>query len=315
MQDIVLAEYIRDRAADNRLEHLRRAGRLGALARYRIYGNPGTPEGRRKAGQLLVEWIRNHPEAAKLGGVAVAKEIKHPPRSPLLAEFVGVLLGDGGIRNALQVTISFDQKKDREYVKWLQRTVKRLFGLEGFLSLRKNNFGGDIVVSSVKLVRCLPEIAGLRPGNKLRNGLDVPDWIWERRSYQIGCLRGLMDTDGGPFIHRYQVAGKWYAYPKLCFYSASELLRRSVCRLFSNLGFHPRLAGSDLIFVDRVDQVRNFYRVIGSRHERHINLVNLCREGCESGRFELTANELTCQKRVPGFKSQPLRHKIRAVNK
>jgi hypothetical protein len=283
MKSSVLAEVVKDRAADERLEHLRQAGRLGALARYRIYGNPGTMEGRQKAGRLLVEWIHNNPETARQRGVVVAKEIKHPPFSPLLAELVGVLLGDGGIRNTFQVTVSFDQSKDQEYVEWLRRAIRRLFGLGSSLALRKSDLGGDVVISSVQLVRSLPRIAGLWLGNKLHNGLDVPVWIWERRSYQISCLRGLMDTDGGPFIHRYRVAGRWYVYPKLCFYSKSEALRQSVCQLFLNLGFHPRQARSDRIFIDRTAQVRRFYRIIGSRHRRHVDLVNSCQEGCESG--------------------------------
>lgn len=273
IDEIYLSGVVRDRSADNRLEHLRRAGRLGALARYRIYGNPGTTEGRRKAGQLLVDWIHNNPELARLQGVATAKPIKHPALSPLLAEFVGVLIGDGGIRNGLQVTISFDQSKDREYVSWLQGTVRRLFGLNGFLSLNKENLGGDLVISSVMLVRHLEKIAGLRPGNKLQNGLDIPKWIWERRSYQMACLRGLMDTDGGPFIHQYQVNGKWYAYPKLAFCSMSEQLRRSVFRLFAGFGFHPRLARNFQVFIDRADETRRFYRTVGSRHKRHLDLI------------------------------------------
>jgi hypothetical protein len=273
MQTIQFAEYVRDRSADNRLEHLRRAGRLGALARYRLYGNPGTEQGRRKAGRLLRAWIHNNPVLARLQGVATAKEIKQPPFSPLLAEFVGILIGDGGIRNAFQVTISFDRSKDQEYAEWLQCTIKRLFGLGSSLSLKKKSLGGDVVISSVNLVRFLEKIAGLKSGNKLRNGLDLPAWIWTRRSYQVACLRGLMDTDGGPFIHRYQVNGKWYAYPKICFSSMSEELRSSVCRLFSNTGFHARLAKSNLIFIDRVDEVRHFYKVVGSRHKRHLELI------------------------------------------
>lgn len=276
--------------------------------------NFGTLEGRRKAGRLLVKWIRSNPKAAKLAGVCVAKEIRRPPLSPLLAEFVGILIGDGGIRNGLQVAISFDRSKDQKYAVWLQHVTKRLFGLNSSLSLRKKSLGGDVVISSVNLVRYLEKIAGLKPGNKLRNGLDVPSWIWERWSYQIACLRGLMDTDGGPFVHRYQVNGKWYAYPKLCFCSRSAPLRASVCRLFKEIGFHPRLARSKLIFLDRRNEVERFYRVVGTRHVRHESVVGsvrsawVVREGCESGRFELTANELTCQKWVPGFKSQPLRH-------
>lgn len=251
----------------------KKAARLGAQFRYRLYGNPGTPEGRRKAGLLLAQWALKHPELARQGGMAVAKVIRRPPYSPLLAEGAGILIGDGGIRNGLQVTISFDRSKDQDFIRWLRHTVKHLFGLDGFLSLHKKDKGVDLVISSVMLVRYLEQVAGLRPGNKLRNGLDVPDWIWRRRSYQTACLRGLMDTDGSPFIHRYEVNGAWYAYPKLAFCSLSNPLLQSVSRLFSNLGFHPRLARSQQVFIDRVDEVKRFYRVVGSRHGRHLELI------------------------------------------
>ena len=249
------------------------AGRSGALARYQVYGNPGTLEGRQKAGRLLAEWLRRHPEVAKRNSAVVAKDIKHPTLSPLLAEFVGILIGDGGIRSRFQVIVSFNHSTDREHAAWIQCTVKRLFGLGSFQMERKGTLGSDIVISSVRLVQFLEKVAGLRPGHKLRNGLDLPPWIWERRSYQIACLRGLMDTDGGPFVHRYQVNGKWYAYPKLAFCSLSDQLLESVCRLFAELGFHPRLARNHQVFIDRTADVKRFYRIIGSRHQRHHRLV------------------------------------------
>lgn len=250
----------------------RESGRLGALARYKLYGNPGTLEGRQKAGRLRAEWVRAHPELAKQQGAATAKEIKQPAFSPLLAEFVGILIGDGGIRSRYQVTISFNRATDLGYAKWLQRSVFRLFGLKSFILLEKKNLGGAVIISSVKLVEFLKENAGLRPGNKLHNGLDVPPWIWECRSYQIACLRGLMDTDGGPFVHRYQVNGKWYAYLKLGFCSLSDPLLKSVSRFFAEIGIHPRLARNHQVFIDRVDEAQRYYQMVGSRHQRHLEL-------------------------------------------
>ncbi len=268
--EVSVAEIVRDRAVDDRLGHLRRVGRLGALARYKIYGNPGTLEGRQKAGRLLVQWIRNNPEQARRSGATVVKEIKHPAFSPLLAEFVGILIGDGSIRSQFQVSISFDRSKDADFIQWSKGTIKRLFGLECIQVFGKETLGVDLVISSINLVRFLSKAAGLRPGNKLRNGLDIPEWIWERRSYQVACLRGLMDTDGSPFIHRYQVGGKWYAYPKLAFCSRSEDLLKSVFQLFSGLGFHPRLArSSSQVFIDRSDEAKRYYQTVGSRHRRH----------------------------------------------
>jgi len=251
----------------------KKAAQLGALARYQLYGNPGTFEGRRRAGLLLQEKIRANPDLAKQWRVALAKEIKHPPLSPLLAEFVGILLGDGGVRSALQVTVSFNREKEMAYAHWIQGVVRRLFGLDSALSLRKDNLGGDVVVSSSQLVRYLAGITGLKPGNKLHGGLDVPEWIWGQRTYKISCLRGLMDTDGSLYLHRYQVNGRWYAYPKLCVASASSSLLSSIYRLFSELGFHPRMTSNKLVFIDRTAESRRFYRVVGSRHKRNCDKI------------------------------------------
>ena len=152
---------------------------------------------------------------------------------------------------------------------------RSLLGLNGFQVPRKGTLGDDLVFSSVKLVGFLEEVAGLKPGDKLRNGLDIPPWIWERRSYRVACLRGLMDTDGSSFVHRYQVNGKWYRYPKLAFCSMSDRLLESVFRLFLELGFHPRLAaGSHQVFIDRRDEFRRFHQVVGTRHQRRKVIAN-----------------------------------------
>ena len=73
--------------------------RLGGLRRVELYGNPGTPEGRSTGGKRTIQLFRSNPELARSLGFAVRKEIRCPARSSELAEFVGILLGDGGVRN------------------------------------------------------------------------------------------------------------------------------------------------------------------------------------------------------------------------
>lgn len=250
-----------------------KAARLGGRRRVALYGSPGTPEGRQKAGRLFQQRMETNPALVKTWGMVVAKEIKHPPHSPLLAEFVGILIGDGSVRSSFQVTMSFNRAKEMAYARWFQHAIAHLFGLRSTIRLEKRSLGGTVIVSSRRLVQYLQEVAGLRPGNKLRNGLDVPDWIWARQSYRMACLRGLMDTDGGPYLHRYRVNGKWYTYPKLCFSSVSTPLLESVVQLFRDLGFHPRMTRGDRVFIDRISETRHFYELIGSRQRRHCALV------------------------------------------
>ncbi|HID64470.1 MAG TPA: hypothetical protein EYP49_17265 [Anaerolineae bacterium] len=80
-------------------EYRRRASRKGARTCYELYGNPGTPEGRRKGGQRglgeLRRRVKAHPELYP--NFKSKKEILTPEKSPMLAELVGILLGDGEI--------------------------------------------------------------------------------------------------------------------------------------------------------------------------------------------------------------------------
>lgn len=78
---------------------VKKASRLGALRRIELYGNPGTPEGRRKGGLNTQKKFRSDPRIAKRIGFILRKKIKYPKESPALAEFIGIMLGDGGVRN------------------------------------------------------------------------------------------------------------------------------------------------------------------------------------------------------------------------
>ena len=90
----------------------KKAASIGARRRYKKYGNPGTSEGRRKGGIKSQKKFRENPEYAKKLGIKVRKVIKKPEKSVALSEFIGILLGDGGITNS-QVTITFNRKTDK----------------------------------------------------------------------------------------------------------------------------------------------------------------------------------------------------------
>jgi intein/homing endonuclease len=126
----------------------------------------------------------------------------------------------------------------------------------------------DIVVSRKELVRYLHEL-GLPKGNKVKQQLDIPVWIKRNRKLAIACLRGLVDTDGSIFTHRYRAKDTWYAYKKLSFTSASEPLRESVYVLLQKFGFHPRMTNKD-VRLDRAEDMRRYFAYIGSHNPKHL---------------------------------------------
>jgi DNA-binding XRE family transcriptional regulator len=91
------------------------AGRQGAFARLKLYGNPGTYEGRSKGGKKTIRLFHRDEKLARKSGFIIRKEIRYPVRCVELAELIGVILGDGALPGNHQLVISFNSKTDKEY--------------------------------------------------------------------------------------------------------------------------------------------------------------------------------------------------------
>lgn len=201
--------------------------------------------------------------------INVPKNIREPDKSEKLAEFIGIMLGDGGI-TPNQVIITLNRKSDRQYSFFVRRLMRDLFGTTPRMYHVVKDTIVNIVVSRVKLVRFCTEKLGLVIGNKVRQQIDIPAWIRDRREYEIACVRGLVDTDGSIFTHRYQVKGKWYRYKKLCFSSRSRPLLQSVHTILEDLGLHPRLTDGLDVRLDRIQDMKKYFETIGSHNPKHV---------------------------------------------
>lgn len=74
--------------------HIKEAASKGGLARQMMYGDLGTPEGRRRGGLASVPTNKNN-----ITKFVKRKIITYPRNSEQLAELMGVLIGDGPFRN------------------------------------------------------------------------------------------------------------------------------------------------------------------------------------------------------------------------
>ena len=191
-----------------------KAARRGGLRRAALHGPLGTLESRRRGGLVTAALIREHPNWARQRGITVRKTIRVPAHSEELAEFIGIFLGDGGFRNAWQVAISFNIHGDRPYARFIRTLVQQLFGLQPTWCVRPSLGAGDLLISSTSLVEFL-EGMGWRSQRKSSSSISIPAWVESTMAYRVACLRGMMDTDGSVYPHRYRVNGKWYTYPKL----------------------------------------------------------------------------------------------------
>lgn len=113
-------------------------------------------------------------------------------KSPELAELIGIILGDGEIRKDGTIRISFDSKKDKNFIyRRVFFLIKSLLNNKvGFESYKRISFG------NIAFMRYLNEDCNLKSGNKFENNVGIPEWCFEREEYISSVLRGLFDTDG-----------------------------------------------------------------------------------------------------------------------
>lgn len=195
--------------------------------------------------------------------------IRKPQRSSELAEFVGIVLGDGGITQ-YQLTITLHDRDERAYRKFVVSLIQKLFDVPIAQYHYPKDSIVDTVVSRSELIRFCEENLGLKRGNKVKQRVDIPKWIKKKRGYSIACVRGLIDTDGSVFTHRYKVHGKWYSYKKLSFVSLSPPLAQSVYTILHDFGLKPRLSGKNDVRLDSVESMRKYFSLVGSHNPKHL---------------------------------------------
>jgi len=251
-----------------------KAGRLGGKRHFELYGAPGNKESRRKGGLNSSRKFRLNPEWAKEKGFVIRKEIRYPAKSSLLAEFIGIMIGDGTVRNEYQIGISFNGKLDQHYSIHIQLIVKNLFDISSVRYIRSEVGAADVVVTGKNLVEFLQKI-GIKKGNKVVNQIDIPDWIFECREYQAACLRGLFDTDGCVYKHVYTINGKKYSYTKMCFRNYSLPVLLSFKKILENLSFSPKIdKRQQSVSLYSPSEVCRYFSEIGSSNPRYLERYN-----------------------------------------
>lgn len=248
--------------------HTKAAGRKGALRRYQLYGNPGTAEGRSRGAKTTLKRFQSDPEYAKKVNFKVKRDIICPKRTPLLAEFIGIVLGDGGITK-YQVKVTVNSKTDRAYAYFIRRLIKELFGISASFSFEKKNTM-NVVASSKNLVDFL-SACGLGTGNKVRRQVDIPGWIMKRNDLMRACLRGLVDTDGSIYFHTHITKGIKYRHIGLVFTNSSFPLLASAHNIFMALGLKAKTDKRKHVSLYDRNEIVKYMKEVGSHNKKHIS--------------------------------------------
>lgn len=237
------------------------AGRLGGIARERLYGNPGTKEGRRLGG------LRSIAAHQKINGAfKTLRAIKEPKESQQLAELMGILAGDGHI-DTYQVYVTTSAETDYEHARYVQSMLKSIFKLPVLLRKRKDSNAVIVRLSSKNACDLLRTI-GMSTTNKTRDQIQPPTWIYKNVKFKHAFLRGLIDTDGCVYWDRHKSNGRDYASLCIAFTNASIPLLNFVTETWKELGYNPSRFGRH-VRLRRRKQVLNYSERIGFSNPKH----------------------------------------------
>jgi hypothetical protein len=173
-----------------------------------------------------------------------------------LAEFVGILLGDGHL-TLTQVTVTLGNK-ELAYVKYVADLMERLFHQKPKIVRTKR---GDYVVylGSTVLVKWLLSMGMAH--NKVLSQVTVPGWCYSKQNYMKAVLRGLLDTDGSIY--------KMHQGMQISFCNRSKPMLHSVRLILLRLGFRPSKVGEKNVYLTRKADVARYAKYIGFANIKH----------------------------------------------
>ena len=186
------------------------------------------------------------------------KDIHIPPRhTSILAEFFGIMLGDGHVSH-FQTVVTLGTK-ELSYVSYVANLMRKLFHTEPKISLRKDGYR-DVYIGSVALTSWLKN-AGL-VSNKVASQVDAPSWIFERPGFMRAFLRGFFDTDGSIYALRFG--------SQISLTNRSLPLLRSLRAMLVALGYRPSELSGFCIYLTRKDDVQHFFRAVRPANTKHV---------------------------------------------
>jgi len=118
----------------------------------------------------------------------------------LLAELIGVVLGDGHIQvfpRTERLTISANSN-NQGFIARYYDIVYKVFGKKP--SLIKSKSANCTRISVYE--KFISKRLGVPTGNRKESSIGIPRWVWRNKIFLIGCLRGLYEAEGCFVTHK-----------------------------------------------------------------------------------------------------------------
>ena len=203
------------------------------------------------------------------------KHIEIPKESEELAEFYGIMLGDGNMTKikkhkvgTYQIRIVGDSRHDKKYlIGFVKPLIERVFKIEATLRKSKQKNALYITSTGLRLVEFL-ESKGFKAGDKIKNRLNIPKWIKENREFLKACIRGLYDTDGSVYKLTNQNSHQ------ISFRNYNPTLIKDVRDSLVLVGINcSRISKGNEITITKKSELLKFLKEIGFHNSKHIDKI------------------------------------------
>ncbi len=205
------------------------------------------------------------------------KKIRLPKKNKKLAEFWGIMLGDGNVQRTegykigtYNIKITGHAILDKDYLSnFVKPLGEKLFGIRSRVYKAKSNQGFNVVFDGRRIVDFF-EKEHFKAGDKIKNLVTIPEWIRNNPQFLAACLRGLYDTDGCFYKltnqNSYQVGFTNYN-PALLNDTRNSLLSLGI-------GVSKISRGRD-ITITKKSEIAKFYKLIGFHNSKHLNKIKM----------------------------------------
>ena len=134
-----------------------------------------------------------------------------------------------------------------------------------------------------KCVGKILTLIGIKAGNKIKNKVSLPKWVFSKRKFLQSALRGLFDTDGS--VYR-----KYDNYAQICFKFASYTLIQSLREVLIKLNFNPTKIQINhsskggpqwKFYLSRQGEIYRFFSEIKPANDKHVKRFERIKMGTE----------------------------------
>lgn len=200
-------------------------------------------------------------------------DIKFPQLDdPKLAEFVGIMLGDGSL-NERGIQITMHSIDEVEYAKYVVKIIKDLFNLDAKVVKRKNVNAVDIRIYSKEIASFLLKL-GLIRAPKWKRAIIPSNFINEKLGKYV--LRGYCDTDGCITSYKRTDRRNQKRCPRLEMkFSPSPMQDQFIDLLevfnfkFCKYPIYKENRGRSLVRINGIPEIKKWMKVIGTSNPKH----------------------------------------------